>query len=270
MRHLYDLLQPERLTSVVDVGANPIDGSPPYSRMLEEGLCTVVGFDPQMSGTPRQGVTYLPNVVGSGRQSVLHTCVMPGMTSLLPPAPDYLKRFPGFPEWAQVVERREVETTRLDDIVEIPHIDLLCMDVQGAESAVIASGRRKLRHTAAVITEVSFMPLYGGQPTFGEIDHELRAHDFVPHCFAAAKVWPLATKTAVPKLDPHQLLEADMVYIKDTSLPIEVEQTKHLAMIAHHVCGSFDLAMLCVEQLTDRGVLPASAPMQYRQMLEVL
>jgi hypothetical protein len=34
-------VQPARLTAVVDVGANPIDGDPPYRAMLAAGLCTI-------------------------------------------------------------------------------------------------------------------------------------------------------------------------------------------------------------------------------------
>jgi hypothetical protein len=44
---LFKLLRPERLTAVVDIGANPIDGDPPYQSMLEKRLCRVVGFEPQ-------------------------------------------------------------------------------------------------------------------------------------------------------------------------------------------------------------------------------
>ena len=32
---LFELLQPGRLTEVVDIGANPIDGAPPYKAMLD-------------------------------------------------------------------------------------------------------------------------------------------------------------------------------------------------------------------------------------------
>ena len=32
---------------VVDIGANPIDGDPPYRRLLDSGLCRVTGFEPQ-------------------------------------------------------------------------------------------------------------------------------------------------------------------------------------------------------------------------------
>ena len=47
MDPLSELLAPARLTEVVDVGANPIDGDPPYLGMLRAGLCRVTGFEPQ-------------------------------------------------------------------------------------------------------------------------------------------------------------------------------------------------------------------------------
>lgn len=47
MDTLSAILRPARLTQVVDVGANPIDGDPPYKAMLEAGLCAVTGFEPQ-------------------------------------------------------------------------------------------------------------------------------------------------------------------------------------------------------------------------------
>lgn len=268
MRDLYDLLQPERLTSVVDVGSNPIDGSPPYTRMLDEGLCTVTGFDPQMSAKPRPGVTYLPHVVGFGDTVDLHVCSAPGMTSTLRPDPKALALFPGLAEWATVVETRTVATQRLDDVA--PPFDLLCMDIQGGEVDVVIGAEQRLVDAAAVITEVSFVPLYDAQPTFGEIDDVLRSRGFIPHCFAAAKVWPMATRTQVPRLDPHQILEADMVYIRDPKEEMTDEQWKQLALIAHHVCGSLDLAMLCIEKLAERGAVRAEAPALYRQILEKL
>jgi hypothetical protein len=42
------LLSPQRLTEVVDVGANlAAGGDPPYAQMLASGLCRVTGFDPE-------------------------------------------------------------------------------------------------------------------------------------------------------------------------------------------------------------------------------
>jgi hypothetical protein len=44
---LSELLRTHRPTAIVDIGANPIDGDPPYKPMLQKGLCRVTGFEPQ-------------------------------------------------------------------------------------------------------------------------------------------------------------------------------------------------------------------------------
>ena len=41
------LLKPMRQTSIVDIGANPIDGDPPYKAMLRRRFCRLIGFEPQ-------------------------------------------------------------------------------------------------------------------------------------------------------------------------------------------------------------------------------
>jgi hypothetical protein len=35
------------LTRVVDIGANPVDGAPPYKPLLDAQLCRLTGFEPQ-------------------------------------------------------------------------------------------------------------------------------------------------------------------------------------------------------------------------------
>ena len=102
------------------------------------------------------------------------------MTSLLTPDVNQLRLFTAFPEWGSVVEEVEVQTHRLDDL-DIDEFDLLKIDIQGAELMVFQHGRERLRNAVAVQTEVSFVPLYRDQPTFGDVDRELRSQGFVPH-----------------------------------------------------------------------------------------
>src|SRR5262249_27554925 len=112
---LADLLRCERLTTVVDIGANPID-PPPYKRMLEKRLCRVIGFEPQMDGLAALMAhksdleTYLPYVVGDGNSATLRVCSAAGMTSLLAPDPTALRHFRGFSEWGHVVRETPVAT----------------------------------------------------------------------------------------------------------------------------------------------------------------
>ena len=55
------------------------------------------------------------------------------MTSLLKPRSDALSFFNGFEKFGRVEKTETVETDGLDDIDELPKIDFLKMDIQGAE-----------------------------------------------------------------------------------------------------------------------------------------
>jgi FkbM family methyltransferase len=259
---LREVLGRPRLTSVLDIGANPIDGAPPYQGMLDAGLCTVTGFEPQPDALAalreRQGPheTYLPHVVGDGGDHTLHVTVASGMTSLFEPDPARLEVFEGFSDWGVVNDQVPVSTTRLDDIDEIPTVDFLKIDVQGAELMIFEGGRSRLADTVVIQTEVSFLPLYKDQPTFGQIDVELRRQGFVPHAFAAVKQWAIAPMRG-HTAGTHQLLEADVVYVRDfarTEL-MTSDQLRQLCLVAHHVYGSADLVARCLLGLVARGDL---------------
>lgn len=274
---LHEVLAPQRLTAVVDVGANPVDGEPPYRALLDRGLCTVVGFEPQADACRRleelRGPLerYVEAAVGDGEEHILHVTAAGGMTSLLRPDPARLRLFNAFPGFGEVVRTQPVRTTRLDDVEEVQDVDFLKIDVQGAELMVFRGGRRKLARAVAVQTEVSFVPLYEGQPTFGDVDQELRAQGFLPHALPALKRWSIAPVVINDDVRQplNQLLEADVVYVRDFTHPEQLsgEQLRHLALIAHHVYSSYDLAHLCVAELSTRGDLPPSAPGDYLTQL---
>ena len=274
---LHKLLAPQRLTEVVDVGANPIDGEPPYAAMLAAGLCRITGFEPQpralaaLQASQGADERYLPYVVGDGNTHTLKICRASGMTSLFEPDPDTIGLFVGLPPHGEVTERLDVQTRRLDDIAEIRHLDFLKIDIQGGELAVFQGGRTKLAQAVAIQTEVSFVTLYQGQPPLSEIDVELRNQGFIPHCFAAIKPWPLTGYGADNPPPQTQLLEADLVYIRDIAHPdrLSDEQLKHLALIAHHCYQSYDLAMHCVALLERRQALAegSRAQQRYRDIL---
>ena len=274
---LTQILAPQRRTAVVDVGANPIDGEPPYKRMLAAGLCDVVGFEPQSPALARLNAMagpherYLPYALGDGTSQTLNVCGIEGMTSLKVPDPAHLALFNLFPIWGDVKARIPVSTKRLDDVAEIAHMDLLKMDIQGSEREVLSHGLARLAGAVAVQTEVSFITLYENQPTFGQMDLLMRELGFLPHCFAEMKVWPLAPTivSGQPNKGLRQLLEADMVYVRDFTRAqnMSAEQWKHLALVAHHCYGSVDLAARCLNMLAELGALPADASERYLSSL---
>jgi len=273
---LISLLRPKRLTAVVDIGANPIDGDPPYKDLLQKRGCRVTGFEPQpealaiLNKRKSELETYLPDVVGDGNPATLRICRAPGMTSLYKPDSKMLAHFCGFPQWGTVVREIAASTTRLDDLIGEDDLDFLKIDVQGSELTVIKNGGRCLAHAVAIQAEVSFLPLYEEQPTFAEIDQALHKLGFVLHTFAAINkrmIAPLFDEKN-PYAALNQLLEADAVYVRNFTRPEAMtdEQLKHLAIIAHHCYGSFDLAANCIFHLCKRQVIAADSLENYLAM----
>jgi FkbM family methyltransferase len=274
---LVDLLRPQRLTSVVDIGANPIDGDPPYKEMLQQRLCRVTGFDPQPDALTRLNAsksdleTYLPYAVGDGGTHTLKICRGLGFASLLQPDQTVLTHFPGFSELGRVVDEITLVTRRLDDIAEIRELDLLKIDVQGSELSVFRNGRAHLAKSVAVQTEISFLALYKDQPVFGDVSLELRSLGFIPHMFAAINKKMIAPMVGPnPALGLNQLVEADIVFVRNftKSDAMDSEQLKHLAIIAHHCYGSYDLAMNCIHHLASRNEVAPDAKNRYLELAQ--
>jgi FkbM family methyltransferase len=271
------LLSIGRLTHVVDIGANPIDGAPPYRPLLEAQLCRITGFEPQASALAELNLkkganeTYLPYAVGDGNEHTLNLCAYSGWTSTFVPSAAALEVFSFFKNNASVVGQTRIQTHRLDDLAEVNDIDFLKIDIQGGELNVFVHGKDKLKNAVAVQTELQFVNLYEGQPSFGQVDQELRSQGFIPHAFAALKRWPISPLQfgGDPTRALNQLLEADLVYVRDFVHPdnMSIDQLKHLCLIAHACYGSFDLAGRCIALLEQRKDIPAGALQQYIAML---
>ena len=283
-KEIWDLIRPafaERdgdvpPVDVVDIGANPIDGDPPYRLLLDAGLCRVTGFEPQLQALAelrRQAgphERYLPYAVGDGGQHTLHLCAASGFASLLEPDERQLNLLTDFPSLGRVTGRQPMDTSRLDEISEISAVDFLKIDIQGGELSVLQAGRHKLARAVAVQTEVGFHRLYRDQPTFADVDLELRSQGFVPHQFVATRTWPMAPVVWADPLEQaaRHIVEADLLYVRDPVRlnELDADQVARLALVADIVYGSFGLALRCVLELIHRGVLADAAEDEYRRL----
>jgi FkbM family methyltransferase len=247
---------------IVDIGANPIDGTPPYLPLLSSGHAEVVGFEPNPDALERLNAkkssneTYLPFAVGDGNAHTLHICYAEGMTSLLEPNPAVLNRFHGFSAWAQVVATRSVDTVRLDDIVEAAGLDLLKIDIQGGELMALRNGEARLAEALVIQTEVEFLQMYVDQPLFSDVEIFLRRHGFVFHRF-----FPAVSRVIAPMLvnnsiysGTSQILWADALFVKDFTRLERLSQRQLLAMatIMHDCYQSYDLVLLLLNELDAR------------------
>lgn len=270
---LLTILQPTRLTAIVDIGANPIDGDPPYRAMLERGLCSVLGFDPsadaitQLNAKKGEAEHYLPYAIGDGKEHTLFVCEAPGMTGLLEPDSRQLNLFYGFKGLGRINRRVSIRTRRLDDVQELTELDFLKLDVQGSELDVLRSGPTKLSGAVVIQTEVSFIPLYRDQPSLGQVDVELRGMGFLPYGFVEMKPWPLSS-TSVGECTEENwqpTIEGDLVYIRDftSATNLTAEQWKHLALIAHHCYGATDLVLHALDMAITLGAIEPGGRARY-------
>jgi FkbM family methyltransferase len=255
---LAEFLNIDSKIDIVDIGANPVDGIPPYKSLLESGLVHVIGFEPNpkaleiLNSQKGPNETYLPFVIYDGTDQRLRVCVSSGMVSLLEPNADLLSYFHGFPEWGKVKVRLPVDTKRLDDVDEIDNIDFLKIDIQGGELKVFQNGIERLRNCLVIHTEVNFLPMYEDQPLFSEIELFLREHGFILHRF-----FPLESRALAPlKVDNDihkgfgQLFWADAVFIKDFTKFDQLSslQLKKLGLILHDAYASFDVVLSALSE----------------------
>ena len=113
-----------------------------------------------------------------------------------------------------------------------------------------------------------------GEKVQSAIDTFLRTLGFVPHCFVEMKIRPLAPMVldGDPSKGVRQLLEADVVYVRDFATPqsMDGEQWKHLALVAHHCYDSVDLALRAITAAMRHGAVPPGTPERYLKLLASL
>jgi len=247
---------------VVDIGASPIDGDPPYQPLLRAGKVDLVGFEPDekqfaaLQALDQPRATFLPDAIGDGAEHVLRVCSLPGMTSHLEPDLEVLEHFHGFGEWARVVEERPMPTRRLDEVPEAHGCDYLKIDVQGGELAVLQNAPEVLADCLVVHTEVQFVPFYKDQPLFAELDQLLRNAGFWLHQFT-----PIHRRVFKPMLINQDIyaglsqdLWSDAVYVRRFTdfATMDRESLEKIALIGHDAYESIDLASLALLRIDER------------------
>lgn len=270
---LLEHLDPASATRIADVGANPLT-PPPYQDLLERGGCHVFGFEPQpdafdaLQRAATAYETYFPAAVGRGGTAELKIFNDSGLTSVYEPEMGPIRFLGRSRHNVQVKERVTMQTCPLDAIDEIDRIDMLKIDVQGAEVEVFQGARRKLVDCVAVVTEMRFLRLYRGEPMMAGIDAELRAQGFEFHKFLFVK------EKVIPNSQIHRLrrarhrnqaIDGDAVYIRDMGVPeaCSDEALKHMAILASGVFDSHDLALHCLDLLVARGAAESDLPARY-------
>ena len=241
---------------IVDVGAMWLGAEEVSYRRLLKGDTHVVGFEPgqaecdKLNAMRMRNHAYLPYFIGDGTERTFHACTRGETGSLYEPNLALIQRFTDLEGLFVPAGASPVQTRRLDDIAEVTGMDLLKVDVQGAELDVLRGAERLLKGCVVVQAEVEFVPMYKGQPLFGDVDVFLRRHGFLLHALGptmfARALRPLAPARGSGR---HQVLWTDAVYVKDLTRFHELtpEQLLRLAVIMHEQYEAYDLAALALQ-----------------------
>ena len=261
---------------IVDIGASPIGGRPPYKALLHHKLATVTGFEPnpeqfqKLEKSASADAQFYPYAIGDGTQQRLYITHHRGFTSTLKPELLTHSKIENFAEATTVVKEIDLKTTRLDDIDELERIDLLKIDIQGGELAVFENGNEKLRNTLFVHTETAFIPLYVDQPLFSDQDRFLRNIGMLLYGFYSShKYLPITDHDLSGCVDLRgeigQLLDADAVFIKDFRKldKLTNEEIKRMIMISHFVYNAASLVTTCLELLVARNAIDSAVKTDY-------
>lgn len=149
-----------------------------------------VGFDPDTEECARLASMYagnphvrvVPSALGAAPgPATLYRTADPAGWSVLPTVDDVVARHPGL-AGGKVEGTSTIELTTLDEWCAaegITGVDVIKIDTQGSELAVLTGAATALEGVRAVEAEVEFNELYVDVPLFGDIDRFLRQRGFV-------------------------------------------------------------------------------------------
>jgi FkbM family methyltransferase len=268
----------DRQIQVMDVGAADIAEVPAYFDLVKTGKAHLHAFE----GDERQ-IEALENIYGPNAtiyndflydgtvQNLYLASPESGMSSLLKPNEIALSYFNGFTHFGKHEKFEGIQTKKLDSIPNLPPLDFIKMDIQGAELTVLKNGLTKMNNLIGVQLEVSYMPLYENQPTFGEVDVWMRSKGFSPHTFTAIKKWSISPTIFGGnfRVPGNQLLESDIIYIRNPLALSELDssQLKIYAWLAHYYFQSVDLCVHVTRELMNRGELDWDFQRQYYEAI---
>lgn len=172
----------------------------------------------------------------------LNLCRKPQVSSIYAPNRDFLDLFSDKTRW-DILDTIELKATPLDTVISDQNTrekcDFIKLDTQGSELLILEGASETLSSIVGIECEVEFLPLYEGQPLFGEVSSYLSQHGFSLIDFMRLVKWPREGYES----NRGQLVFADALFLKppekvicdltkDSSLKPENVKSKILRYIA--------------------------------------
>jgi FkbM family methyltransferase len=220
--------QDESLTfTMLEIGGVPLSNNPePFHRLVDLFPGSqVYAFEvdkaqcDKLNESSKPGIKFYANALGQTEETrSFYETQHPMCSSLYEPNEKLLKLFTNF-EVVHLKSVSQIETVSLDFFAKdknIPPVDFIKIDIQGAELDVFKGAVNVLKDVVTIVSEVEFIPLYVNQPLFGDVCSYLSEQDLMFHKFLG-----LAGRTLSPiTIDNNPNLAtqhcwSDAVFIRD-------------------------------------------------------
>jgi FkbM family methyltransferase len=256
---------PHLTFNMLEIGARPVDGRPEPFHVLIEAFpgSRIDAFEvdsetcDKLNESATAGVTY--HAVALGRHDEERPFYMtrhPMCASLYKSNERFIERYQNL-EVAMLVGNIMLQTANLDSFTakqDIPAVDFIKIDIQGAELDVFQGGTNTLRNVVAIVTEVEFVHMYESQPLFGDVSQFLSGLGFAFHKFL--HLGGRTLKPVVIENNPNfvtQHMWADAAFVRDlTKLDTcTSEQLLKLAILTA-LYGSVDISVYALREYDAR------------------
>ena len=162
---------------LVDVGAMLTTDQTRYKKLLEKDLVNVIGFEAdedqylKLQLQNKKNPEYLNYCLGDGSKKIFYITRYPGCSSLYEPNERVINLFTGISASEKgnfnVLNKKLVQTKRLDDIIEVKSTDLLKIDTQGSELEILKGLGEYFPLMMKI--EAQIIPMYKNIPSWGEL-----------------------------------------------------------------------------------------------------
>ena len=244
---------------ICDIGASPIDKTKFIDELFNETFSQIIGFEPNKKEydklkTKDPNKKFYNYAMGDGEDKILNICKAPGISSFLKPNLNYLKKFHGFEEWAQIISEEKVNTKKLNEIDE--KIDFLKIDVQGYEYEVLINGLEKLNNVKVIQIETSPFPLYQGEKNSSEIMRLLENSGFMLHMFNKinTRIFKPMVLANNKTLGLNHLFQLDCVMVKNFEEinKLSEENLTKLILIMFYSFKSYDFVDYLISMMDEK------------------
>ncbi len=223
---------------ILDIGAMITDDTSikEYQPLIDHGIAKVVGFEPSIiecnklnSQLSQENISFLPYFIGNGKSKYFYNNKFNMTSSLFKRNKFLLKLFRHLLEVTEPINKEKIKTTKIDEIKEIDFdVDLIKIDIQGAELQAFKGAKKILKKVVVIQTEVCWVPLYIDQPLFSEIELELRKKKFFLHKLIGFGTQPFKSFN---NSYSSQHLWSDAIFVKDFTLLNELSERQLSAYI---------------------------------------